>query len=412
MRHNFLWTFSGNIVYAACLWGMLAVLTKLGSTGAVGRYALASAVATPLFVFANLQLRAVLVSDATNEHAFRDYLGVRLLMFPVALTAVIIAAVLGYSDAQVAAIVLFGVARGIESLSDIFYGYAQKHERMDLVARSMIIKGVASLALFSGVFHWTSDLVPALAAMATGWLVPLLIFDIPRCHALMTNAGESLDVLRPCWRATSVRSIVWTALPMGLVMLMIQMRNTIPRTFLENAHGEDALGVFAALAYIVIAGNMIVMALSQSSIARLSRAHAEGEMAVFKATAIKLVYVGLLIGAAGVVVAKVAGEPILSLIYGPEYAQHDTMFLIIMIAGGVSYVGSLLGAPATAMRAFGAQLKIHSANTIVLLVMGWFLIPAHGMMGAAWTMLGGATTVTLSYACLVAWGISRGGGEL
>ncbi len=406
LRHNFLWTLSGNIIYAACLWGLLVVLTKLGSPGLVGRFSLASAVATPIFVFANLQLRAVLVSDARDEHEFRDYLGVRLLMFPLALAVIAVAAVLGYSGAQVAAIMLFGLARGVESLSDIFYGYAQKNERMDLVARSMIIKGIASLALFAGAFYWTRDLLPALGAMVAGWVVPLLVFDIPRCRAHMSGVGESLAGLRPRWRMPSVRGIVWTALPLGLVMLMIQLRNTIPRTLLENGHGEEMLGIFSALAYIVIAGNMVVLALSQSSIARLSRAHAAGDMDAFRATVIKLVYVGLLIGAAGVGVAKVAGGPILSFLYDPEYALYGDTFLIIMAAGGISYVGSLLGAPATAMRAFGAQLKVHSVNTVVLLALGWFLIPRYGMTGAAWTMLGGATTVTVSYAFIVVRGMA------
>lgn len=401
LRRNFIWTFSGNVVYAACLWGMLAALTKLGSPGVVGRFALASAIATPIFMFANLQLRSVYVSDARDDHAFSDYLGLRLLTFPLALVATAVAALLGYSGGQVAAIVIYGLARGIESLSDVFYGYAQKRERLDLVARSMIIKGVASLALFAGIFRWTGDLIPALGGMAAGWLVPLLLFDLPRCQALAREAGDPPSSLRPRWRRPSLRALVWTALPMGLVMLMIQLRNTIPRTLLENASGEEALGMFAALAYVVVSGNMVVMALSQSSIARLARAHAEGDGILFRRIVLRLVLIGVGIGAAGVALAAAAGPPVLAWVYEPEYARHGGLFLLIMIAGGVSYVGSLLGAPATAMRAFGAQLRIHSLNTGVLLLLGWTLIPRHGMMGAAWTMLGGAATVTLGYAILV-----------
>ncbi len=411
LRRNFLWTFSGNAVYAACLWGVLVVLTKLGSTGVVGRFALASAVATPIFVFANLQLRAVMVSDARGDHEFSDYLGLRLLAFPLALLVTAVTALLGYSGGQVAAITLFGLARGVESVSDIFYGYAQKRERMDLVARSMILKGVASLVFFAGAFRWTGELVPALGAMAIGWLVPLLAFDLPRARSLAREAGEPLSSLRPRWRTPSLRALAWTALPMGLVMLLIQLRNTIPRTLLENARGEEALGVFAALAYVVVAGNMVVSALSQSSIARLSRAHAEGDRALFRTTVRKLVLIGLAVGAAGVAVAAIAGRPILELIYEPEYARHERLFLLIMIAGGVTCVGSLLGAPATAMRAFGAQLGIHAVNTAVLLALGWWLIPRHGPEGAAWTMLGGAVAVTLSYAVLVARGMPRKEGE-
>ena len=90
LRRNFSWTFLGNAVFAACLWGILAVLTKLGSPDVVGRFALGSAIATPAIMFANLQLRVVLATDASQTHEFRDYLGVRLVMLPAALLLVLV----------------------------------------------------------------------------------------------------------------------------------------------------------------------------------------------------------------------------------------------------------------------------------------------------------------------------------
>jgi hypothetical protein len=47
---NFLWTLSGNVVYAACQWGMLVVLAKLGTHQMVGEFALALAITAPIVV--------------------------------------------------------------------------------------------------------------------------------------------------------------------------------------------------------------------------------------------------------------------------------------------------------------------------------------------------------------------------
>lgn len=403
LRLGFAHSFAGNAVFAASLWGILIFLTRLGSPADVGRYALASAVATPLLVFANLQLRPVLIADTAGDHPFAEYLGVRLLMLPAALAALAVIAGLGYGGAQAAAILVFGLARLVEGISDLFHGLAQKNERLDLVAVSLAIKGAAGLALFAVLFLATGDLTWALLGLPLGWAVPLLFFDIPRCGRLLPPGQR----LRPRWRPAACRRIVWTALPLGLVMLLIQLRHTVPRTLLEQARGEADLGVFAAVAYLVLVGNTVVLALSQAGIARLARARAAGQADLFRTTVLKLVAVGAGLGAAGVLAALAFGEPLLTLLYGAEYARHQDLFVLVMAAGGVMYVGSLLGAPATALRAFRIQLGIHAVNAALLLAVGALLIPRHGMMGAGWTTLAGAVWVAAAYAAVVGRGVVR-----
>jgi len=79
LRANFLWTFVGNAVYAACQWGMLVVLAKLGTPEMVGQFALGLAVTAPVLMFFNLQLRAVQSTDSQDEYSFEHYLGLRLV---------------------------------------------------------------------------------------------------------------------------------------------------------------------------------------------------------------------------------------------------------------------------------------------------------------------------------------------
>jgi len=60
LRADFTWVLSGNVLYSACQWGIVVVLAKLGSPAQLGEYALGLAVAAPIILFANLQLRALL----------------------------------------------------------------------------------------------------------------------------------------------------------------------------------------------------------------------------------------------------------------------------------------------------------------------------------------------------------------
>ncbi|MDX2475703.1 MAG: lipopolysaccharide biosynthesis protein [Candidatus Krumholzibacteria bacterium] len=405
MRHNFSWTFAGNLVYAASLWVILSLLTKVGDTGTVGRFSLASVIATPIVMFGNLQLRALLTTDVRGDYTLSDYVGLRLLALPVALVVVVVVAVLGYSGDQILVIGLFGLARVVESCSDILYGYAQKRERLDLVARSMIIKGIVTVVVVGGTYVATLSLPAAMSALVAAWLVPLLAYDLPQCRKL---TGELVgDSLRPAWRWPNLRSLVWTALPMGVVMLLIQLRNTIPRTILEAHYSENELGIFAALAYLVIVGTTVTLALAQSSLARLSVYYAEGQAGPFRRTVGKLVLIGVGLGVAAVLVAWLLGAPILNLIYEEEYGDHADLLVLIMAAGGVLFVANLLGAPATATRNFRGQMVVHLINVGVLYGLGTTLIPRLGMIGTAWTMLGGALWVTVGYAGLVWYGYRR-----
>ncbi|MEO1184920.1 MAG: lipopolysaccharide biosynthesis protein, partial [Cyanobacteria bacterium J06636_27] len=111
LRRNFSWTFIGNAVYAACQWGMLVVLAKLGSPEMVGQFTLGLAITAPVIMFTNLHLRSVQATDAKQQFLFNDYLGLRLLSTGLAL--LIIAAITfisGYEKETLLVILLIGVA--------------------------------------------------------------------------------------------------------------------------------------------------------------------------------------------------------------------------------------------------------------------------------------------------------------
>ena len=88
LRRNVAWTGLANAVYAGCQWAILVALAKAGSAEMVGQFALGLAVTAPVFMFANLQLRSLQATDAKEQYAFADYLGLRVLGVVIAQCAV------------------------------------------------------------------------------------------------------------------------------------------------------------------------------------------------------------------------------------------------------------------------------------------------------------------------------------
>lgn len=387
LRRNFSWTFVGNVVYAACHWGVLVVLAKLGSPEMVGQFTLGLAVTAPVLMFTNLQLRVIQATDAKHQYAFGDYLGLRLVSTALALL-VIAGITTGYRWETSVVILIVGVAKALESISDVFYGLFQQHELMERIAVSMMIKGPLSLLLLGIGVYLTGSVAWGVVGLAVAWALVLVGYDM-RSGALILNILPNLQGIpvnqtkQPGARGQLQLGLVWLALPLGLVMMLISLNTNIPRYFIERHLGERELGVFAAMAYLMVVGSMVVNALGESASPRLAKYYAAGNSTAFRTLLLKLLGIGVLLGGAGTLVALVAGQEILTLVYRPEYAEHADLLVWLMVAAGIGYVSSFLGYGMTAARYFRIQMPVCALVTSTSAVACFWLIPLMGLLGAA-----------------------------
>jgi O-antigen/teichoic acid export membrane protein len=375
LRKNFAWTIAGNTVYGASQWAILSLTAKLGGGEMLGQYALAVAVAMPAAMLSHLNLRAVLATDIERRHPFHDYLAVRLYATALSLAAIAAIAFLsGYRGTVAAVIVLMGISLGAENVSDAHFGLMQRRERMDQIARSMIARGALSVVALGCTLWFTRSLLWAVAALVLSRIAILAAFDRPRA-----SSGERL-------RGTGLHAqwnIFRTALPLGVVLMLVSLTANVPRYAIESTLGTRELGAFAAVASFVTAGATIVNALGQSATPRLARYFSEGDRKRFRALSLRLLGLALGLGLSGVAGASLAGGFILSAMYRPEYAAYSRLFVAVMAAGVFTYIGTTLGYIMTSARAFAPQMPLLAAVAATSAAASWMLIPVIGLPGAA-----------------------------
>lgn len=386
LRKNFAWTLMGNFFYGGAQWGMLIVIAKLGSPEMVGRFALAFAVTAPVIMFANLNLRGVLATDATLRFRFGDYLALRLAALALALLVIAgITMVSGYAAALALTVLAVALAKTSESLSDVYYGLLQQHERMDRISISISLKGALSLAALGLGVAVTGDILWGSVWLAVVWGLLLLCYDIPTAASCVAkaNGGAMAQVLRPHWEWQRLRELAWLALPLGVATLLNSLLTNIPRYFIKGMLGERELGIFAAMAYVIIIGARVVTALGESASPRLARLHAQRDFRGYRALVVKMVGIGAACGGGGLAVTLLAGRPLLTLLYRPEYADNLSAFVWIMVAAGIGYVALFLQYGMTAARSFRAQPIILAVSVATLTCACFLLIPRMGVTGAA-----------------------------
>jgi O-antigen/teichoic acid export membrane protein len=397
LRRNFTWTLAGNMVYSICQWGMLVVIARLGSPEKVGLFALAFAVTGPLVMSSNLQLRVVQATDARGEFLFGHYLALRLMTITTALIAIVcISIILPFNLHTTMVILAVGVAKLIESASDVVYGLIQQHERMDRIAVSLMIRGPLSLLALGLGTYLTGSVFWGSVGMAAVWGIVLLTYDIPSGKLVLKNVClPDASRFSPCWHYPTIKKLAIMSLPLGVTTMLSSFNTNAPRYFVEHYLGERELGIFAAMVYLMVTGTLVINALGHSAAPRLAKHFAECDIKTYRSLLLKLIGIGSVTGAVGVVVSYFFGNWILRVLYGPEYAAYSSVMVWIALVSWMAYVQTFLTYGMTTARRFNIQVPLLASATAVTTSICFLLVPPFGIYGAVWAMLGSTSVLVI-----------------
>jgi O-antigen/teichoic acid export membrane protein len=384
---NAAWTFWGNLTYAGSQWAMLVVLVKLCSPENVGEFSLGLAISAPLMLFANLQLRTVAATDVSRDFFDGQYLSLRALTAVFAMSAVSVIAFLAYPPHSAAVVCAVALSKSFDSASDILYGFLQRRDRLDVIAKSFVLRGCVSLSLMAAAAIKTHDALWAAAALAAGSLSVLIGYDLPMARRLLP-AGS----LSPSWSSPSGVRLLETTLPLGFAMLLMSLQHNIPRYFVESRLGLASLAVYSALAYFVVAGNVFYDALAQSAVPRLARHLNCGALPRFHSLMMRLTCLGMIGGIACVLTAFLFGDRILAAFYTERYAAQAPLFVLLMAAAAVSYAACFLNYSLAIARRTRQQAALFALSALVIFLVCSLRVPSAGLRGAAEALLAGETS--------------------
>jgi O-antigen/teichoic acid export membrane protein len=146
--------------------------------------------------------------------------------------------------------------------------------------------------------------------------------------------------------------------------------------------------------------------MSQSISPRLARYYF-GNRRAYKRLLFKFSLFGLLLGLGGIAVSVVFGSIILSVLFKPEYAQYNWVFVQIMTAGAVLVMFSIMNVGLTAARKFAIQVPLYATSAAGCALTAFFLVPRFGISGAAWSLLVCNTIGFLGCFVSVCWAASQ-----
>jgi len=396
LRGPILWTLGGNLVYTVSQWACVAVIARsLGPTD-VGIFALAGAIAAPVLVLTQLQLRIVLATDVRHSHRLSDFVVVRLWSVVLLVVAVAVAGVVVGGPEAWPVILVFGVAKALDSVADVLYGYHQRREEMRAIAIGQAVNGLLSVILLSLGVWWSGSLLVGTIGFALGSAANLFLRVVPAART-----SRATDTEDPRQQPVARARLVRLAAPLAIVLLLSAVATSVPRIVLEQAAGSYTLGIYAGVSFVVLAAANLVNALGNALSPRLARTHAVGDRKGFIRVLGRGILFGVGLGVVGAVLALLVGDQVLGWLYGPDYGDSGTLLAALCAVSVISFTASFLVGGVTAARRFGQQLPIAVVTCAVAVVGSIWFIPRSGVPGTVAVSLAAAVVQLVGYAVIL-----------
>lgn len=379
MKKNFIILASAKIFYGLSQWLLLVIVAQIGGESALGEFSLALAITTPIFLFSSLQLPSLIIADS-QKNLPSDYIKLNQIMVLASVLLLIILTIASkYNLNTSVIIVLYGLVKATESISEIQIAFLHKAELFRKMALSLVIKSIGITVLFFSTYLLTESLASSILSIILVRFSIYIFFDRKESLKLLDNkknihgGNNTLDLFN--------KSIY-----LGIIAAMDSLLTITPRYFIEYFHTRELLGGFTAISSIALIPTTLSLVFIQIISPKLSKIYKESQT-IFIKLVYKYILILMILALTFNLLINLNSELIIKLLFNinsVEYATTLEIFSICLIFG---FPATFLNTVLIIKNKFKHQILYTFIVLIVTLLASSILIPSLGIIGAAYVSI-------------------------
>ena len=336
-KKNLAWNTVGCLLYQGCLWvTTVAVVIFSSSYGNSGSLAYAMAIGNIFNPIATYNMRTYQVSDVNNRYSPQEYIGFRVVTIILGLGITSVYVFLTTSNiAFLVTVFCYLLFKIDEAFCSVYYAIEQKGARMDYIGLSQGFRGVLLLVLFCAGLLLFDDINIAVILMSLGCVAVTVLFDAAQ--------ASKFGPIFPSISKETCREMLLTCLPAVLTMLCFGSVVSVARQMFGNEYGEEALGIYAAIATPTVIVQVASSFLTSPFLVGLSEEWSRYNSRGFVSSLLKILIGIFAVFLIVLLLSAVFGERALSLVYGDDIIEYCDLFVPVVIATGLAaYAGFLM----------------------------------------------------------------------
>lgn len=374
LKKNTIWNTIGITFNSFNSLFFLIIINRINGVNTAGIFSFSFSIACLLYIVGIYSGRIYQVSDTKKELTDMEYLVHKiitcLLMVGLSISFIIIR---NYSIEKNIVIIILTLYKCLEAFDDTLYGYLQKNDELHIVGKSLFFKSIVGVIFFAIVDIITHDLVISCIALTFNSLLFVIFYDIRK-------AVRYIEKNKIRWnRVLKLFKIGFSVFAFSfLAVYIVNIQKYIIDILLDDA-AQTVFGIIVMPGTIMSLCGQYITAPLLTEIVKCYKQHQCVEL---KKISRKIVGILLILGILVEVAAWLLGIPVLNIVYAIDLNQYK-MDLIFIIMGALFYaVAGIYSTILITMRKNNMQLVIYIADSIVGVIISYYMISMWKLHGA------------------------------
>lgn len=381
----YIWNIVGNVGNALLSVVVLMIVIRLLDNKQADIFSIAWSISQLMVTIATFQIRMYQATDVTGVFCFKQYLVYRYITIGIMLVcSCAYIAIREYTGEKALIVLLMCVFRAVDSLADVYEGWFQLKERLDLAGKALTFRIVVAVLGFGIGLVVSHSLIFSSVILIVAYIVCFFIYTFRYYQSVPVFQEDKRYANRK--RAWIVKMTI-EGFPLFInAFLMLSIMNA-PKMELDTAIEQGVVmqgaqtifniifmpASFLNLAYIVFRPLITKMAIMWN----LNKI--KNFLKILATIGICLLFMagGLLFG------SFFLGIPLLSILYAIDLTGYKNALLIIILGGCVYAFGAVLDNALVVMRRQYVLILSYIVTYIYIKAITGALVEKFGIMGGS-----------------------------
>lgn len=384
----FIWNILGSLSSSALSLISLMLVARMLIDSEADIFSIAWSISQMLATIASFQIRNYQATDVKERFCFSQYVIFRILCIGVMIISSVFYVITnGFNFYKSLIVVLMCLFRAVEAFADVFEGYFQQKNRLDLVGKAVTYRIAITLVLFFVILINGRNLLVATLALLLGFLFSFFFFDL-RYAKFVFNTKMEWGF---CKHFNWIFELIKEGTPIFVnAFLMMSIMNA-PKMAIDSAisTGVMSSGIQTIFNILIMPASMLtlVYVVFRPLLTKMAVQWNSGEKYFFLKTMIVIMLILFPVSLFLIGFCYFFGTQCLSFLYGINLNAYTSELIVLLIGGCACTFSYVFDNALLVMRRQYLLLIAYLISWIITkLTVGYFVV-RYGLFGAAITYL-------------------------
>ncbi|WP_022766613.1 lipopolysaccharide biosynthesis protein [Butyrivibrio sp. XPD2006] len=376
-RDSFVWNMAGSLLGAFQSVILLMILTRTVDLVTAGVFTIANANSNLFLNIGKFGMRNYQVSDVRHEYSFTEYHRSRvyslLLMLLCSVLYIVYASITnGYTLEKAMIILWMCIFKLPDAYEDVFYGEYQRCGRLDIGAKCMTIRMLATIVFFGVSVVLTKSLLCSMI-VSTIFTIVLMMVLLQATKGIIQKADYNIEI--------RAKQLLMACFPVFAAAFLAFYIGNAPKYAIDAQLSDDLQAIYGFISMPVFVIGLLNGFIFNPILFSLSCMWDKKQLDKFTRSIINQSVIVSVITVICIAGAYVLGIPVLSILYNTDLTNYKAELLWLLVGGGLLGLSGVFTAVLTIMR--------HQKN----LMWGYLIIAIASLLAsrpavARWGMMG------------------------